>query len=84
MMDKPHKKLEVWQQSILLVPKVYGLLGQFPKSEEYGLINQIKRCVVSVSANIAEGAARHTKKEFTQFLHVAQGSLSELDTHIEI
>jgi four helix bundle protein len=59
-------------------------MNQYPKSEEYGLINQIKRCVVSIPANIAEGAARQTKKEFTQFLHVAQGSLSELDTHMEI
>ena len=84
MLEKPHKKLEVWQQSILLIQKVYALTNRYPKSEEYGLINQMRRAAVSVPANIAEGAARQTKKEFIHFLHVAQGSLSELDTHIEV
>ena len=56
----------------------------FPDSEIYGLINQMRRCAVSIPANIAEGAARNTPKEFVQFLHISQGSLSELDTHLEI
>jgi four helix bundle protein len=66
------------------VQEVYKLVSQFPVNEEYGLISQIRRCAVSIPANIAEGAARQTKKEFIQFLHVSQGSLSELDTHLEI
>ena len=56
----------------------------FPDHEMYGLVSQMRRCAVSVPANIAEGAARNTPREFVQFLHISQGSLSELDTHLEI
>jgi four helix bundle protein len=84
MLEKPHKKLNVWHKSIDLVQKIYELTETFPKIENYGITNQIRRAAVSIPANIAEGAARQTKKEFIQFLHVAQGSLSELDTHLEI
>jgi len=81
---KPHKNLEVWQKAIDLVKKVYELTSIFPKIEDYGIANQMRRSAVSIPANIAEGAARQTKKEFIHFLHVSQGSLSELDTHLEI
>lgn len=84
MLEKPHKKLDVWQKSIALVQKIYELSKTFPKNEEYGLTNQMRRAAISVPSNISEGAARQTKKEFVQFLHMAQGSLSELDTHLEI
>jgi len=84
MLEKPHKKLDVWKKSIDLVQKFYELTKTFPKTEEYGIINQMRRAAISVPANISEGAARQTKKEFIQFLHMAQGSLSELDTHLEI
>jgi len=84
VLEKPHKKLDVWKKSIDLVHKMYELTKTFPKIEEYGLTNQMRRAAISVPANISEGAARQTKKEFIQFLHVAQGSLSELDTHLEI
>ena len=67
-----------------MVQEIYQLTKTFPKIEEYGLTNQMRRAAISVPANISEGAARQTKKEFIQFLHMAQGSLSELDTHIEI
>lgn len=83
-MEKPHKKLDVWQKSMDLVVNVYELTRMFPGSEEYGLRNQMRRAAISIPANIAEGAARQTKKEFIQFLHMAQASLSELDTHFEI
>jgi four helix bundle protein len=83
-MEKPHKKLDVWQKSVDLVRKIYELTKIFPKAEDYGLTNQMRRAAVSIPANIAEGAARQTKKEFIQFLHIFQGSLSELDTHLEI
>ena len=84
MLKKPHKKLNVWQKSIILIQKIYELTRSFPKIEIYGLTNQMRRAAISIPANISEGAARQTKKEFIQFLHVAQGSLSELDTHLEI
>jgi four helix bundle protein len=84
VLEKPHKKLEVWQKSVNLVKGVYEITSSFPKSEEYGLGNQMRRAAVSIPANISEGAARQTKREFIQFLHMAQGSLSELDTHFEV
>lgn len=84
MLKKPHKKLAVWQKSVLMVKNIYELTKALPQSESYGLKNQMRRSAVSVPANIAEGAARNTKKEFIQFLHTAQGSLSELDTLMEI
>ena len=69
---------------MVLIEKTYELTKDYPSSENYGLTNQMRRAVVSIPANISEGAARQTKKEFIQFLHMAQGSLSELDTHFEI
>lgn len=63
---------------------VYKLTQGFPTYELYGLTSQIRRSVVSIPANIAEGAGRQTKKEFLQFYHISQGSLSELDTLIAV
>lgn len=83
-MEKPHKNLEVWQKSVNLVKRVYEITSSFPKSEEYALGGQMRRAAVSIPANISEGAARQTKRECIQFLHMAQGSLSELDTHFEV
>ena len=83
-MEKPHNKLEVWKQSMELVVSIYDILKQFPKDEHYMFVSQIKRSAVSIPSNIAEGAARNTKKEFANYLHMAQGSLSELDTQLEI
>jgi four helix bundle protein len=78
--DKPHKKLDAWKLAMELVGRVYTLTGRFPSEERYGLTDQMRRAAVSVPCNIAEGAARQTRKEFVNFLHIAQGSLSELDT----
>ena len=83
-MDKPHKKLEVWKKSMEMVLEVYRITKGFPGEEKYGLISQIRRAAVSVPSNIAEGAARNTKREFINYLHTAQGSLSELDTQLEL
>jgi four helix bundle protein len=82
--QKPHKKLEVWNKSVDLSIEIYKLTENFPKSEIYGLISQMRRASVSVPSNIAEGAARQTQKEFRNYLHMAQGSLSELDTQLVI
>jgi four helix bundle protein len=84
VLEKSHKRLDVWQKGIFLVQKIYALTKRFPKVEEYAISNQMRRAAISVPSNISEGAARQTRKEFIQFLHVAQGSLSELDTHLEI
>jgi len=83
-MRKCHKNLEVWKQSIKLVQMIYSATNSLPPSEKYGLSSQMKRAAVSVPANIAEGAARQWKKESIQFFTIARGSLSELDTLIEI
>jgi len=83
-MDKPHKKLKVWQLAMDIVSDVYRLTESFPSEEKFGLISQMRRCAVSLPSNISEGAARNTHKEFVNYLHIAQGSLAELDTQLEI
>jgi four helix bundle protein len=65
-----------------LVSEVYRVTASFPARETYSLTDQIRRAAVSVPSNIAEGAARQTKKEFVNYLHMTQGSLSELDTQL--
>jgi four helix bundle protein len=67
-----------------LVILVYELTRQFPQNEVFGLISQLRRAVISIPGNVAEGAARQTRREFIQFLYIARGSLSEVDTYIEI
>jgi four helix bundle protein len=84
MGDKPHKRLEAWRRALELVTDVYKVTGAFPADERYALVDQMRRAAVSIPCNIAEGAARQTRKEFAQFLHVARGSVSELDTQLEI
>ena len=83
-MNRAHKKLDVWRESVALATHIYQVTENFPKAETYGLTSQMRRSVVSVSSNIAEGAARFSSKEFAQFLNIAGGSLSELDTQLEI
>jgi len=79
-----HKDLNVWKKSIDLVDIIYKVTKSFPKEELYCLTSQIRRSAISVPSNIAEGAARSSKKEFIQFLYIALGSLSELETQIII
>jgi len=81
---KGHHKLEVWKRSINLVTEIYKVTEGFPKSEMYGLTQQMRRAAVSIPSNIAEGAARNSIKEFQQFLSVAQGSIAELETQLFI
>ncbi|MGZ8466247.1 MAG: four helix bundle protein, partial [Candidatus Binatia bacterium] len=73
-MEKPHRNLEAWKQSMDLAVGVYHATETFPSQETYSLTSQIRRAVVSVPSNMAEGAARQTKTEFATFLHIAQGS----------
>lgn len=69
---------------MLLVEDVYRLTSTFPKEEQFGLISQMRRAAVSIPSNIAEGAARKSTKELLYFLGVATGSLTELDTQIDL
>ncbi len=79
-----YKNLIVWQKSMDLVVEIYELTKDFPKTEMYGLVSQMRRCSVSIPSNIAEGSKRGTKKDFRQFLIIAFGSGAELETQIEI
>ena len=81
---KTHKDLDVWNNAMGLVTEIYKVTKSFPKEELYSLTSQIRRSAVSVPSNIAEGAGRKHDKEFAQFLFVARGSLSELETQIII
>ncbi len=77
---KTHKDLEVWKEGVDLVVAIYKLTSYFPKEEQFGLTSQMRRAAVSVPSNIAEGAARQSKKEFIKYLYIALGSISELET----
>jgi four helix bundle protein len=83
-MSRPHHDLRVWQDAIGLVTQLYAATANFPETERYGLVSQIRRAAVSVPANIAEGAARGSRKEFARFLRMSRGSLAELDTHLRV
>ena len=77
-----HKDLDVWKKAMELVLQTYKVTSEYPDSEKFGIISQIRRAVISIPANIAEGAARNHDKEFIQFLYISLGSLSELETLI--
>ena len=78
------KDLKVWKKSMDFVTSVYELVKLLPKEETYVLSDQIRRAAVSIPSNIAEGAGRNTTKEYIQFLYVALGSASEVETQIII
>ena len=78
------RDLRVWQAAMELVVDAYALTRVFPKSEVYGLSSQMQRAAVSVPANIAEGHARHHLREYLHFLSVAEASLAELETYLEL
>ncbi len=79
---KTHHDLDVWKDSLDLCESIYLETENFPKKENNGLVSQMRRAAVSVSSNIAEGAARSSDKDFLRFLHYSMGSVSELETHI--
>jgi len=77
-----YKELDIWVQARKLVKTVYVLSKTFPKDEQFSLTSQIRGCVVSVPSNVAEGCGRQSKKETLHFLHIARGSLFELETQL--
>ena len=81
---RPHHNLQAWKGSIELVRRVYEVTASFPADEKFGLVSQMRRSAVSIPSNISEGAGRNNKKEFNQFLGIAQGSCAELETQIII
>ena len=86
MSDKinSHKDLKVYQEALLLVKDIYCITSNFPKEELFGLTSQMKRCVISIPSNIAEGSGRKGNAELIRFLYISLGSLSELETQLDI
>jgi four helix bundle protein len=83
-MPKTHRDLVAWQLGMDLAQACYVLCRTLPKDERFGLVSQINRSAVSIPANIAEGHGRFTRADFARFLTIAHGSLTELDTHLEV
>lgn len=81
---KNYKDLIIWQKSIMLVKIIYQITQSFPKEEQYGITNQLRRCAVSIPSNIAEGYGRNSTNDYIRFLQIATGSLYELETQVEI
>ncbi|MGM0547498.1 MAG: four helix bundle protein [Bacteroidota bacterium] len=79
-----YKKLDIWKRAISLATDIYKVTTNFPTEEKYGLVSQLRRCVVSIGSNIAEGAGRNTNKEFKRFLSIAYASSCELETQLII
>ncbi|CAN5778526.1 four helix bundle protein [soil metagenome] len=84
MEDGSYKNLIVWQKSIQLVKLIYQITQKFPSDEKFGLISQMRRAVVSIPSNIAEGQARRTTGDYIRFVSTSEGSLAELETQLII
>ena len=84
MKSSDFRELKVWQKAMDLTVEVYSIVKLLPREEAYALSEQIRRSVVSIPSNIAEGQGRETMKEFIRFLSIARGSLRELSTQLEI
>ncbi len=80
--SRNYRDLLVWQKAMDLVEAIYDITREYPKAEEFGLKAQMRRAAVSIPTNIAEGQGRHRPKMFRQFLDIAMGSLSELETQV--
>jgi len=83
-MAKMYENLEAWKEGTNLAVRVYEVTKNYPKEEIFGITSQLRRAVISISSNLAEGAARKSKKDFKQFVHIASGSLNEVDSLLYI
>ncbi|MCB9226266.1 MAG: four helix bundle protein [Chitinophagales bacterium] len=81
---KNFRKYSVWQEAMVIVDDVYGIVDGFPKSENFGMRSQVTRAAVSVASNIAEGCSRSSQIDFKRFLQISMGSLFELETQLLI
>ena len=81
---KSFRELDVWNKAMELTDLVYEIASKLPQSEKYALSDQIRRAVVSIPSNIAEGFGRDSHRDFAHFLSIARGSLYEVDTQLEI
>lgn len=79
---KSYKDLVVWQKGYDLVKQIYSLTSKLPQSEQFALQSQMRRAVISIVSNIAEDSSRKTRKDYSQFIHIAYGSTSELETQL--
>ena len=79
-----HKDLDVWKDSMDLVCEIYKVTKEYPRDELYGLVSQLRRAAVSIVANISEGAARQSTKEFVHYLSISRASLSEVEAEMMI
>ena len=79
-----HKNMEVWKEAKNLALQIYRITENFPDKEIYGLTSQLRRCAVSIPSNIAEGCGRNTDKDTLNFISIALGSVSELETQVII
>lgn len=79
-----HRDLQVWQRGMQIAEDIYALTAAFPADERFGLTSQLRRSAISVPANIAEGNARNSTKDYLRFLSIAVGSLAEIETFLEL
>lgn len=83
-MAESFKNLNIWQRAVDLAESVYKITSKFPREELFGLTSQLRRAVISVSSNIAEGSSRVSKKDFTRFIDISVGSLHEIENLLEL
>lgn len=82
--QKSYHQLIVWQKANQFVLEVYKITAIFPQEELYGLVSQLRRAAISIAANIVEGQAKNTRKDFAHFLHISRGSLAECEYYLEL
>lgn len=79
---KSYRDVQVWQKARMLVSEIYKITAQFPKEETYGLTSQLRRAIISVPSNIAEGSSKGSTREYLRFLSISYGSLCEVETQL--
>lgn len=81
-MSQSYENLKIWKEAMELAEEIYKVTKEFPKSEIFGLVSQLRRAAVSISANIAEGSSRGSKKDYARFIEISIGSLKETESMV--